>query len=186
VRRALVPALLLGVAVAVAVAGCGGSSGSSGATGVVVQPSAPRIKAFLKLPVASPAKCASNVSGTTSGRISPWVGHVDLSVFLDPHARTATLSSLAGGLRGNPAVLHVYYESKAEAFAEFQRLYTCSASTPNPHIPASYRVVLKPGTTVATRNRIVGTTVREPGVQTVSCDPSDPCVDIVRSAQPAG
>ena len=181
-RRALLPALLIGVAVAAT--GCGGSSGSTAATGTVIQPSAPRIKAFLKLPVAAPATCASNVSGTTSGRISPWVGHVDISVFLDPHASPRTVTSLASGFRSNPAVLHVYYESKAEAFGEFQRLYTCSASTPNPHIPASYRVVLKQGTTVAARNRIVGTTVREPGVETVSCDPSTPCVDVVQSAKP--
>jgi FtsX extracellular domain len=181
VRRVL-PALLLGIALVAT--GCGGSSGSAGATGPLIQPSAPRIKAFLKLPVAAPASCASNVSGTTSGRISPWVGHVDISAFLDPHASASTVKALASGFRSNPAVLHVYYESKAEAFREFQRLYTCSASTPNPHIPASYRVVLKQGTTVAARNRIVGSTVREPGVETVSCDPSNPCVDIVQSAQP--
>lgn len=175
------PALLL--CVAILATGCG-SSGSTGTPGVVVQPSAPRIKAFLKLPVAKPSRCASNVSGTTSGRISPWVGHIDISVFIDPHASPSRVASLGAGLRSTPAVLHVYYESKAEAFAEFQRLYTCSASTPDPHIPASYRVVLKQGTTVAARNRIVGQTVAEPGVETASCDPSTPCVDVVQSAQP--
>jgi hypothetical protein len=174
-------ALLLCVVTAT---GCAGGSGSTAATGSVIQPSAPRIKAFLKLPVAAPARCASNVSGTTAGRISPWVGHIDISVFLSPHASRGTVSSLRAGLLRDPAVLHVYYESKAEAFAEFQRLYTCSASTPNPRIPASYRVVLKPGTTVATRNRIVATTVRLPGVETVSCDPGNPCVDVVLSAGP--
>jgi FtsX extracellular domain len=180
VRRPF-PALLL--CLAVLATGCG-SSGSAGTSGVVIQPSAPRIKAFLKLPVATPSKCPSNVSGTTSGRISPWVGHVDISVFLAAHVSASRVASLGAGLRGNPAVLRVYYESKTEAFAEFQRLYTCSVGTPHSQVPASYRVVLKQGTTVAARNRIVGTTVREPGVETASCDPGNPCVDIVQSAQP--
>jgi hypothetical protein len=180
VRRPF-PALLL--CLAALAAGCG-SSGSVGSTGAVIQPSAPRIKAFLKLPVATPSTCPSNVSGTTAGRISPWVGHVDISVFLDGHASPSRVASLGASLRANPAVLRVYYESKAEAFAEFQRLYTCSVGTPHSQVPASYRVVLKQGTTVAARNRIVGTTVREPGVETASCDPSTPCVDIVQSARP--
>jgi cell division protein FtsX len=166
-------------------AACGGSgSGSTDNAATVIQPSPPRIKAFLTLPVATPSRCASTVSGTTSGRISPWVGHVDLSVFLDRHASAATVSSLGAGFRSDPQVLHVYYESKAEAFAEFQRLYTCSATTKNPDIPASYRVVLTQGTTVATRNRIVARAVREAGVETVSCDPNNPCVDVVQSAKP--
>jgi hypothetical protein len=177
VRRAH-PALLL--CVAVLATACGASSTPAAST-TVIQPSAPRIKAFLKLPVAVPSRCASNVSGTTSGRVSPWVGHVDISVFLKPRASATVLASLRSGLRTNPQVLHVYFESKSEAFAEFQRLYTCSASTAKPHIPASYRVVLKQGTTVAVRNRIVAATVGEPGVQTVSCDPSNPCVDVVQS-----
>jgi hypothetical protein len=180
VRRS-VPALLL--CLAVMAAGCG-SSGSAGNAGAVIQPSAPRIKAFLKLPVATPSTCPSNVNGATSGRISPWVGHVDISVFLAAHASPSLVASLGAGLRSNPAVLRVYYESKTEAYAEFQRLYTCSAGTPHSQVPASYRVVLKQGTTVAARNRIVGTTVREPGVETASCDPSNPCVDIVNSARP--
>jgi hypothetical protein len=180
VRRPF-PALLL--CLAVLAAGCGSSS-SAGTSGAVIQPSAPRIKAFLKLPVATPSRCPSNVSGTTSGRISPWVGHVDISVFLDAHASPSRVASLGSGLRANPAVLRVYYESKAEAFEEFQRLYTCSAGTPHSQVPASYRVVLKQGTTVAARNRVVGTTVRENGVETASCDPSNPCVDVVQSARP--
>jgi hypothetical protein len=180
VRRSFPPLLLC---LAVLAGGCG-SSGSTGSSGPVIQPSAPRIKAFLKLPVATPSKCPSTVSGTTSGRISPWVGHVDISVFLDAHASPSRVASLGAGLRSNPAVLRVYYEPETEAYAEFQRLYTCSAGTPHSQVPASYRVVLKQGTTVATRNRIVGTTVREPGVETASCDPSNPCVEIVQSAKP--
>jgi hypothetical protein len=180
VRRPF-PALLL--CLAVLAAGCGSSS-SAGTSGAVIQPSAPRIKAFLKLPVATPSRCPSNVSGTTSGRISPWVGHVDISVFLDAHASPSRVASLGAGLRANPAVRRVYYESKAEAFAEFQRLYTCSVGTLHSQVPASYRVVLKQGTTVAARNRVVGTTVRELGVETASCDPSNPCVDVVQSARP--
>jgi hypothetical protein len=181
VRRPL-PALLL--CLAVLAAGCG-SSASTGHRGAVIQPSAPRIKAFLKLPVATPSRCPSNVSGKTSGRISPWVGHVDISVFLNAHASPSRVAPLGLRLQANPAVLHVYYESKAEAFEEFQRLYTCSAGTPHSQVPASFRVVLKQGTTVAARNRIVGATVREPAVETVSCDPSNPCVDIVQSANPS-
>jgi hypothetical protein len=181
VRRPF-PAFLL--CLAVLAAGCGSSGSGAGNSDAVIQPSAPRIKAFLKLPVATPSTCPSTVSGATSGRISPWVGHVDISVFLDRHASPSRVASLGAVLRSNPAVLHVYYESKTEAFAEFQRLYTCSAGTPRSQVPASYRVVLKQGTTVAARNRIVGTTVRERGVETASCDPSNPCVDIVQSARP--
>jgi hypothetical protein len=151
----------------------------------VIQPSAPRIKAFLKLPVATPSRCPSTVSGTTTGRISPWTSHIDISVFLSAHDSAATVTSLGAGFRSNPLVGHVYYESKAEAFEEFQRLYTCSASTKNPQIPASYRLQLTPGATVSARNDLVATILREPGVATVSCDPSNPCVDIVRSASPA-
>jgi hypothetical protein len=186
VRRTL-PALLCVLAVA---AGCGGSSsgagsgGSAGSAAVQVQPAAPRIKAFLKLPVATPSRCPSNVSGTTAGRISPWSGHIDISVFLDPHLTPSATAKLGAGFRDNPLVRRVFYESKAEAFAEFQRLYTCSASVNNPDIPASYRLQLTAGTTLAARNALVTQILAEPGVSTASCDPSNPCVKTVQSAQP--
>jgi hypothetical protein len=177
--RRLLPALLCLVTLA---AGCGGA-GSAGPS-VVVQPAPPRIKAFLKLPVATPSRCASNVSGTTAGRISPWSGHIDISVFLDGNATPALTRTLGSGLRSNRQVKRVYYESKAEAFAEFQRLYTCSASVKNPDIPASYRLQLMAGTTVSARNALVGRILGEPGVATASCDPSDPCTAVVASARP--
>lgn len=164
---------------------CGGSGSSPADTSTLaLQPAAPPIKAFLKLPVATPSRCPSTVSGATAGRISPWSGHVDVSVFLDSGASPATIRSLGAGLRSNPLVRRVYYESKAEAFAEFQRLYTCSASVRNPQIPASYRLQLDAGTSVDARDALVTHVLGEPGVATASCDPSNPCVQTVESARP--
>lgn len=151
---------------------------------MLVQPAAPRIKAFLRLPVATPSRCPATVSGTTAGRVSPWSGHIDISVFLAPHITTPATAKLGAGFRANPLVRRVFYESKREAFAEFQRLYTCSASVKNPGIPASYRLQLTAGTTVAARNALVTRILAEPGVATASCDPSDPCVQTVQSARP--
>jgi hypothetical protein len=183
VRRPLLALLC----VVVLAAGCGGSSSGSGSTGsaaLLVQPAAPRIKAFLKLPVATPSRCPSNVSGTTAGRVSPWSGHIDISVFLDSQITPSSTAKLGAGFRSNPLIRRVFYESKAEAFKEFQRLYTCSASVKNPDIPASYRLQLAAGTTVTARNALVTRILAEPGVATASCDPSDPCVKTVESAQP--
>src|SRR5581483_4432580 len=51
----------------------------------------PDLAAFLRLPVASPSACPPNVNGATAGRRSPWVGTVDVSVFVQSDASAATL-----------------------------------------------------------------------------------------------
>jgi cell division protein FtsX len=71
-------------------------------------------------------------------------------------------------------VATVYFESQAEAYAEFQRLYTCSANYRPGTIPASYRLVLDHLTHVD-RDALVRRIRALPGVAEVSCDPSDPC-----------
>jgi hypothetical protein len=149
-------------------------------------PAPPRLHDFLQLPVASPSACPSSETATTIGRVSPWTGHVDISVFLSPSAKPGTVKALGGSLKSQPLALRVYFETQREAHAEFARLYTCSAQVPQSETPASYRVVLKPGTTTAERNGLVARIVPEPGVDSVSCDPSNPCVDVVRSAEPSG
>jgi hypothetical protein len=169
-RRCLVLAL-----VATAAAGCGGSS--AGPTSTTKTP--PNLAAFLHLPIASPSSCPSSESGSTSGRRSPWVGHVDVSVFVADNVDRATGRALHGALVAAPHVGHVYSETKREAYAEFQRLYTCSAAVPRSSAPASYRLVLDQ-VTVAQRDALVRQIYRLPGVGSVSCDPSSPCVDVRR------
>jgi len=134
----------------------------------------PDLAGFLRQPVATPTTCPSGVSGSASGRRSPWVGHVDVSVFLAPMSRSQ-LNSLGDRLRRTPHVRQVYFESAADAYAEYQRLYTCSGGVPRSAVPASYRLVLGP-TTHSQRDAMVRLIVRMPGVHAVSCDPSDPCV----------
>ena len=73
----------------------------------------------------------------------------------------------------------VYFESAAEAFAEFQRLYTCSGDVPRSAVPASYRLVLDPIRRPA-RDALVAQIEAIPGVASVSCDPSSPCTAINR------
>lgn len=177
--------LALAVAVGLLAAGCGGGSGSPAGTRPAVQPAPPDLADFLKLPVATPSRCSSGAVGATVGRVSPWTGHIDISAFLttsaSPHA-TATLGAM---LRSQPLVLRVYHETSRQAHAEFARLYTCSAAVPVSQTPASYRIVLRPGTTTPERNGLVATLVRSPIVDSVSCDPSNPCVSVVRSAKPS-
>src|SRR5207302_3359587 len=103
---------------------------------------APDLAAFLRLPVATPTACGEKVSGATAGRRSPWVGNVDVSLFLEPSIPAAQVTSLGGELRAMPEVRTVYFESADQAYAEFQRLYTCSADVPRSSVPASYRLVL--------------------------------------------
>jgi FtsX-like permease family protein len=114
------------------------------------------------------------VSGSASGRRSPWVGHVDVSVFLAT-TRPAAVAGLADRLRHTEHVRQVYFESAADAYAEYQRLYTCSAAVPRSAVPASYRLVLDP-VDHAERDALVRRIGRMPGVRDVACDPSDPCV----------
>jgi cell division protein FtsX len=152
---------------------CGGGSGPAGP---VVRPT-PDLASFLRLPVATPSACPSSVNGTTSGRTSPWVGRVDVSVYLKPTASPGQVSALATALRAMPEVKTVYFESKAQAYAEFQRLYTCTASVPGSDVPASYRLVLHAVTT-ADRDAFTRRVLHLAGVDTVACDPSDPCVGV--------
>jgi hypothetical protein len=88
-------------------------------------------------------------------------------------------------VRSQPLVAAVYRESSAEAYAEFTRLYTCWAGVSRADVPSSYRLVLRPGVTTATRNGLVQQLVDAAGVDSVSCDPSSPCTSVVRSAEPS-
>jgi hypothetical protein len=116
------------------------------------------------------------VNGTTSGRRSPWVGHVDVSVFLDDLA-PREVRALRSAVERLEPVRTVYYESAAQAYAEFQRLYTCSERVPRSSVPASLRLVLFPVSRTE-RDDTVRRLFRLPGVAGVSCDPADPCVDV--------
>jgi cell division protein FtsX len=163
-----VAALLAGAAL---VAACGG--GSSGAT----KRHPPDLAAFLRLPVATPTACAGAVSGSTAGRRSPWVGTVDVSVFLSPSLPRPRIAAIRAEIAALPSVHTVYFESAADAYAEFQRLYTCSADVPRSAVPASYRLVLDPVARPA-RDALVAKLEALPGVASVACDPSSPCTAI--------
>lgn len=166
-------------------AACGsGSSAPTSSTPPGVR-TPPSIEAFLKLPVATPSACPTNVSGSSDGRSSPWVGHVDVSVFLKPGASQAAIKRVGKTLRAAPIVETVYYESQAEAYAEFQRLYTCSAGVPRSQTPASYRIVLELSSTIGQRNALVARLLKDPAVDTASCDPAAPCTNIVTAASAA-
>lgn len=151
----------------VLVAGCGGSKPHARKT--------PDLQAFLRLPVATPSTCSGQVSGSTAGRRSPWVGTVDVSAFVRRTASPADVQALGGRLRALPGVAKVYFESADEAYAEFQRLYTCSADVPPSAVPPSYRLVLAPMTR-AKRDQLVATIRAMPAVESVACDPSSPCL----------
>jgi hypothetical protein len=169
-------AVTLTVLAVMSAAGCSGG-GSSPA----VQPrTPPDLAGFLKLPVATPTTCPADANGTTVGRTSPWVGHVDVSVYVDQHATPPAVRRLGAQLRHLSGVSTVYYESHREAVAEFARLYTCSANFPQATIPASYRLVLG-GLTHVDRDAVLRRIVRLPAVGEVSCDPSDPCTSIAGS-----
>jgi hypothetical protein len=165
-------------------AACGGGSSPASTAPPGVR-TAPSIAAFLRLPVATPRACPTNVSGSSDGRSSPWVGHVDVSIFLRPTADPAAIARVGKRLRGAAIVERVYFESQSEAYAEFQRLYTCSAEVPRSQTPASYRLVLQLTSTVGQRNALVSRTLRDPAVDTASCDPALPCTDIVNRASAA-
>jgi hypothetical protein len=103
-------------------------------------------------------------------------------VFIKPSASPAEVRRLGTTLRSPSYVQHVYYESPAEAYAEFQRLYACWAAVPRSQTPASYRVLLLPTATIAQRNTLVSRVLHDPAVDTASCDPALPCTTIVASA----
>jgi hypothetical protein len=168
-RRASTVAVVLAVTLPVALtAGCGGGP-------PVGKRHAPDLAAFLRQPVATPTACGDKVSGSTAGRRSPWVGTVDVSVFVEPTATPAQLTALGRELRGLPGVRTVYFESASDAYAEFQRLYTCSADVPRSAVPASYRLVLT-NLTRPQRDALVSRVRAMPAVSSVSCDPSSPCL----------
>jgi hypothetical protein len=175
------PILLVVPVTVAALAGCGGSSTPSVSPGVRTPPS---LAAFFGEPPATPSSCPSTANGTSDGRSSPWVGHVDVSVFLKTSATPRSVRRVGASLRKAATVQRVYFESRAKAYAEFQRLYTCWAEVPSSATPPSYRVVLTPTATIGQRNTLVARLLHDPAVDTASCDPSLPCVDVVRSAQP--
>lgn len=158
-------------AVAVAVAGCGGSS-----TATLTRKTPPDLAAFLRLPVATPSTCPSAPASTT-GRKSPWVGHVDVSVYVAEKSSAQARRVLRDALAAEPHVTRVYTETKNEAWQEFRRLYTCSDQVPRSALPASYRLVLEQ-ITLPQRDALVRQIYQMPGVRSVSCDPSAPCIDV--------
>jgi hypothetical protein len=167
------------VALGLLAAGCSGGASSPTAPAA---PGAPDLTGFLRLPVATPSACPRTANGATVGRRSPWVGHVDLSVFLSPAVTTHETLKLGNDLRADPAVRTVYFESARQAYEEFQRLYTCWSEVPRSQTPPSYRVVLVPTTTLAVRDRLVRRLARRHDVDSVSCDPSLPCTAQLPSA----
>lgn len=183
VRYAVAAGLLVA-----ALAGCGGSGSSGSASDAsAVLPTivvAPNIKALLAQPIAMPRVCAAGSNTTSSGRSSPWTHTVDVSVYAKPSDSPRQLRALGRTLRRQPRVLREYFESQTEAYREYQRLYTCSAAIKPHELPASWRLVLTAGTTVGQRNALVAKAQLLPGVDVVACDPSRPCVDVVRSVDP--
>jgi hypothetical protein len=158
---------------------CAIMSGCGGGHSPADSKTTPDLAGFLRLPVATPTSCPASANGATSGRRSPWVGHVDVSVFVTTKTRPARVTALRDALVRLPKIRTVYFESKTEAYAEFQRLYTCSTQLRPGDLPASYRIVLDT-ITRPERDDLVRAIYRLPGVGTVSCDPSSPCVDVRR------
>ena len=171
-RRAAIAAVVVAV-----LAGCSSSRPPLPANHAVH--GHPDLAGFLALPVATPSTCSPDVNGTTAGRRSPWVGTVDVSVFLKADAQLAQVHDEVAAI---PDVAVVFDETSEQAYAEFQRLYTCSAGVPSSAVHASLRLVL---TTLdlGRRDALVKQLLKLPGVETVSCDPSAPCVDVVRTAR---
>ena len=159
---------------AATLAGCGGGSEPQS------RRTPPDLAAFLRLPVATPTACPSR-PGAAAGRRSPWVGHVDVSVFVSDDVSQGALADLGATLHAEPHVTAIYAETKQQAYAEFQRLYQCSAAVPPNSLPASFRLVLDHITTPR-RDALVRKIYRLPGVESVSCDPSSPCTHIKRKS----
>jgi len=174
--------VLVFLATLVVATGCGGSGSTPSALSSPTGETPPDLAKFLQLPVATPSACPSNVSGSTVGRASPWVGHVDLSVFISTSATKPEVAHLAATLNGAPLVHKVYFESQDEAYQEFQRLYTCWTSVSKSQTPASYRVVLVGTATLIERNDLVQRLVNIDGVDSVSCNPTVPCTTIHKTS----
>ena len=106
---------------------------------------------------------------------------MDISVFLRGGIHANAARTLRAHVSGLPHVKQVYFESRAQAWAEFQRLYTCSEQVPRAQRPdASLRVSLY-ALTQAARDDLVRRIEVMPGVSGVSCDPSNPCIDVTPS-----
>jgi hypothetical protein len=181
--RRLSVALTAALAAAV-LAGCGGGGSASPKDLSVVSPPALSFQAFLRLPVATPSACPSNQNGTSDGRTSVWAGQVDLSVFVSPDATAAQTQSIGTALHADSRVQNVYFETRQQAFEEFQRLYTCWAGVSRSQTPASYRVDLKPTVSIADRNSLVSTISRLPDVDYVACNPLIPCTSSLPTPTP--
>jgi hypothetical protein len=173
--------LTAAAATALVATGCGHSSGTTDQPLSTTR--VPNLRAFLQLPAATPSSCPSGVPASGTGRQSPWVGRIDISVFVKSAATPRAVQRLGRFLRHGRLVDTVYFESKSQAYAEFQRLYTCWSAVPPSQTPASYRVVLLPNVSFGARNAFVAKVLQQPGVATASCDPTVPCVDVVKSAE---
>lgn len=167
------------------VAGCASSSGGGAPSPLSRIHGSPDLAGLLAQPAASPSVCPSNRNGTSTGRASPWVGTVDVSIYLKRADTPAQVRAVGATLRRDPLVARVYFESAHEAYREFQRLYTCWSQVRAGDLPASYRIVLVKGATIGERNTLVARLQRDPAVTLVACDPSAPCVAVVRSVDPS-
>jgi hypothetical protein len=172
--RRLVLALVGGLLITAT--GCG--SGSSPHVSPSARPT-PNLARFLALPVATPSACPATQNATTIGRTSPWLGTVDLSIYLTRSATRQDRTAVARELHRQPVVTATYFESRSTAYREFQRLYTCWAAVRRSATPASFRVVLAQGVPERQRNQLIADLLRRPGVDTVSCAPTLQCSGVV-------
>jgi hypothetical protein len=188
--------MLLTSGLLLAVAGCGG--GSTGPLPTVAPTATPspgivlpaldgdgvnKLHRLLSLPVATPVACHA-ADGTSDGQPSPWDATVDFSVYLRPAATPAQAATIGRFLRQRSEVASAYYEDSRQAYAEFTRLYTCSADLSAKRTPSAYRVALRAGTTFGQRDALIARVLALPGVEHegVACTPELACVDVVRSA----
>jgi hypothetical protein len=183
-RPASVALRLALAATVVALGGCGGGSASPASVQPIVPGGPPHLARFLRLPVATPSACPTTENGTTVGRNSPWVGHVDLSLYIKRTASPRQVAALGRQLRGTAIVDRVYFETRKQAYEEFQRLYTCWTSVSRSQTPPSYRVILIPTATIANRDALVAKLLAEPGVDSVACNPVVPCTDVTATSVP--
>lgn len=100
--------------------------------------------------------------------VSSWEGKVELNVFLRDEATPDEVKALGSQANGMPEVEKVFFESKEQAFEEYQRMFKDSpAITENVDrnaLPASYRIKLKdPNSAEAVASRLQG----QPGVDEV-------------------
>jgi cell division transport system permease protein len=104
----------------------------------------------------------NNVVGT-------WEGKVELNVFLQDSISDTQKSTLQDNIKAMPEVQEVIYDSKAQAFQEYKKMFEGSPALiqnvdPNA-LPASFRVKLHdPSKVDSVRSQIVG----RPGVDSVT------------------